>query len=460
MSIAAVGFGRVSPQGPHPATRPNGRVRAPMLARLERGMLWLVGFSSGFVLIEPAPYEFVAGVAFVLFFATGLRLRAVHVPLLMLLILCCSGYLIGVTQVLMLPGTIAWAATSCYMALTVLFFALAMGSDTEARLNSLMKGYVAVAVIASIFGILTYFHLLPGSDSFIFADRSKSTFKDPNVLGPFLVLPTVLAVQKMIMGRAREVLAGALIMLVLAIELLLAFSRGAWGAVGLAIVLVLGHALLTTRSSLQRLRILMFIVVGGAVIALVIGAILTLPQVSGLFSERAALIQSYDAGRFGRFGRHILALQLVLDYPIGIGPLQFTKFFPEDPHNSLLDAYMAGGWLSGSAYFALILATLLVGLRRPPGSAALRSTHTALYATFVALTAESYVIDVEHWRHYFLIMGLLWGLVGAQQRIAAIAGESGAVRLRSGADYCPNATTGARQALRNTGAAAIFRGRR
>jgi len=33
---------------------------------------------------------------------------------------------------------------------------------------------------------------------------------------------------------------------------------------------------------------------------------------------------------------------------------------------------------------------------------------------------ESYIIDVQHWRHYFLIMGVLWGLM-----VAAAVNERG-----------------------------------
>jgi hypothetical protein len=140
-------------------------------------------------------------------------------------------------------------------------------------------------------------------------------------------------------------------------------------------------------------------------------AILSLPQVNGLFEERASLVQSYDSGRFGRFGRHILGAQLALDQPFGIGPLQFSKYFPEDPHNSFLDSFMAGGWLSGAAYLALTLVTLAVGLRYVFVRTPWRSAYIALYATFLAESGESYIIDVQNWRHYFLIMGVLWGLV-------------------------------------------------
>ena len=54
-------------------------------------------------------------------------------------------------------------------------------------------------------------------------------------------------------------------------------------------------------------------------------------SIGGLFKERASFDQSYDEGRFGRFGRHILGFELALDLPFGIGPLQFGKIFPETP---------------------------------------------------------------------------------------------------------------------------------
>ena len=32
-----------------------------------------------------------------------------------------------------------------------------------------------------------------------------------------------------------------------------------------------------------------------------------------------------------------------------------------------------------------------------------------------AVVAESIFIDIEHWRHYFLILGVLWGLMAASR---------------------------------------------
>jgi hypothetical protein len=395
------------------AVRSEGLARAPSLTRLQRAMMWLVGASGGVVFIEPAPYEFMVILAMVVFAAIGLSLRLAHLPLIFLLIAYNAGYLIGVLPVADLPDTVQWTAVSMFISVTTLFFALALVDDTERRLDLLLKGYLAIAVIVSIFGIITYFHLIPGSDTFMFADRSRSTFKDPNVLGAFLVLPAVLAVQKTMTGRVRDFFAGTAMSMVLVIELLLAFSRGAWTAFAVAVVLMLGFSFVTAATGRERRRIVLVAILGTVALAAMLVVILSVPQVSELFQERASFTQEYDTGRFGRFGRHILGAELALDHPWGIGPLQFTKYFPEDPHNSFLDSFMAGGWLSGTAYLGLILVTLIVGLKHVFVRTPWRTAYIAVYATFAAETGESYIIDVQHWRHYFLLIGVLWGLFAA-----------------------------------------------
>ena len=58
--------------------------------------------------------------------------------------------------------------------------------------------------------------------------RASGTFKDPNVLGPFLVLPIVFALQHILIGRI-GLMRGLLVMSVPLAALFLTFSRGAWG---------------------------------------------------------------------------------------------------------------------------------------------------------------------------------------------------------------------------------------
>jgi hypothetical protein len=98
---------------------------------------------------------------------------------------------------------------------------------------------------------------------------------------------------------------------------------------------------------------------------------------------------------------------------MGIGPLQFSKYFPEDPHNSFLDSFIAGGWLGGVAFIALVFVTVVIGLRHVFVRTPWQPTYIAAYAAFLGEVGESYIIDVQHWRHYYLIMGMVWGLVVA-----------------------------------------------
>src|ERR1700733_3714738 len=97
---------------------------APGVVALQRALLWLVGASVAIVFIEPSPYELVTLVAAVVFFATGLRLRLVFMPLLLLLFLINIGYTICAIPFLGKPEVANWIATSWYMAITVMFFAM------------------------------------------------------------------------------------------------------------------------------------------------------------------------------------------------------------------------------------------------------------------------------------------------------------------------------------------------
>src|SRR6266404_6872098 len=85
---------------------------APGVLALQRALLWLVGASVAIVFIEPSPYELVTLAASVIFFATGLRLRLVFMPLLLLLFLVNVGYSISAIPFMDKPEVANWIATS------------------------------------------------------------------------------------------------------------------------------------------------------------------------------------------------------------------------------------------------------------------------------------------------------------------------------------------------------------
>src|SRR2546423_15393733 len=106
---------------------------APGVLALQRALVWLVGASGAIVFIEPSPYEIATLAATVIFFATGLRMRLVFIPLLLTLFLLNVGYTISAVAVIDEPNVGNWIATSWYMAVTVMFFAMGIRGEAEAR---------------------------------------------------------------------------------------------------------------------------------------------------------------------------------------------------------------------------------------------------------------------------------------------------------------------------------------
>ena len=405
------------PAQPSLAPAPGLRISAERLRRL---MLWLTGASGAIVFVEPSPYEVVSFLTLLIFVVGGLTLSRALLPLGVLLILINIGYSISASALVADKGVVIWVVTSWYLAGTALFFAAMFGSNTEARLAALANGCLVAGVIASLAAIIGYARLFPSANEVLLLyERARGTFKDPNVLGAFMIFPTLLALQRVISGRSRQAAGGAVLLALFAAAILLSFSRAAWGQVVFASLVVLLLTMITTRSPALRLRIVLLGIAGVAALIAFVAALLSIDAVDQLFRERAELEQSYDLGSQGRFARHILGAIFALDVPLGIGPLQFNRYFPEDPHNSYLNAFMSGGWLSGACYPALVALTLAFGLRAVFIATPWRQTMIAVYAGYVGVAAESVVIDSDHWRHAFLLLGALWGLIAATQAYAA-----------------------------------------
>ena len=398
---------------------------APGVLALQRAMVWLAGASVAIVFIEPSPYELVTLAAIVIFFATGLRLRLAFLPLLLLLFLVNIGYSISAAPLMDKPEVANWIATSWYMAMTVIFLAMVVSEDTQARLDMLRRGLIVGAVIAAASGVAGYFNLIPGGyDLLTLYGRARGTFKDPNVLGAFLVLPALFALQSVVVDSFGKAFRSTIALAIMALALLLAFSRAAWGGLALTSVFMLALMVLTSPSRAQRSRIIVMAVVAAIIVVMLVAVLLSFDSIADMFKQRASFDQSYDEGRFGRFGRHILGAEMALDLPFGIGPLQFHKYFPEDTHNSYLNAFMSGGWIAGICYPALVFITVIMGFRYLFVRVPWQRAYLAIFAAFLGTVGESFIIDTDHWRHFWMMLGAMWGMFAAAQRFKARSAQT------------------------------------
>ncbi len=372
-------------------------------------------FLSGFVIREPAPYELFMAVVIAVWGLFALRISQVVAPLLALIMIFNLGGLIAMAQLGDLYETPLYLAISLFLGLTAVFIAAVV----ERRANLLhvvFKAWILAAFLTSFAGIIGYFNLVPGADIFTRYGRATGVFEDPNVFGPFLVLPAIWLVHVVLTGRPITVLAALPVLIVIFGGIFLSFSRGAWGLFSFCTLLLVIALAIQSGSGLFRLRLVIMGLVAFALLALGLFALLQIPEVSDLFSERAQLVQEYDSGRYGRFARFGIGIQMAMENPLGIGALEFGRLWGEDTHNIWLKALLDYSWFGFATFLILTVWTIAAGFKVLFRPRPWQPFLLCAYIVFVGHIALGTLIDIDHWRHFYLLIGLIWGCLGLEWR--------------------------------------------
>ncbi|PKA41123.1 O-antigen ligase family protein [Rhizobium sullae] len=393
------------------------------VAQPQRAALRLIGsamvafgvFLAGFVINEPAPYElWMAGLVGI-WFILGLRISRYTAVLLTLLLTFNVGGMLSLTQMKDMTGGPMYVAVSTFLALTSVFYA-AIIEDSAKRLPLMFNAWVFAAVITSLLGILGYFHAFPGAEVFTLYDRAKGAFQDPNVFGPFLVAPSLYLIHGILTRDLKTSPLRAAALLILALGVFLSFSRAAWGLFLLAVALLIFMMLLKERSGAFRLRILVLSLMAMVLMVSALLIALQFPQVSDLFSARAQLVQEYDGAYLGRFDRHRIGFQMMMERPLGIGPMVFGTIFPEDEHNIWLKTLTTYGWLGFVSYVSMLVWTLCLGFKSLLRDRPWQPYLMIAWICIIGHAAVGNVIDIDHWRHVYLLLGIVWGCAALEHR--------------------------------------------
>lgn len=374
---------------------------------------------------NPTPYDLLMAGTVAIVFLFGLRFpRRLGWPAA-LWGLVIAGFGIGAMDALYMERVRPALMTSVYLVGTFLFFASWVYADPGRRLHQIFWAYTAAATLAALFGIAGYFALVPGAEMFTEYGRARGTFNDPNVFGPFLVAPVIFLGWKLSTAQSLRSLWMVVPLGILVLALFLSFSRGAWGNLLLAGLVFFVLTLSTSKSYLQTMRLIAFGALSVLVMIGVVGFALSSPQVADLFEQRASLTQSYDTDpEHGRFESQARAFAMTLEKPLGLGPAQWAMINRLDTHNVYLHVLVAGGFLSGFAFIGLMLLTLVRGWRAIALDNPEQGILIVVYAAFVGHIAEAVIIDIDNWRHFYLLLGTLWGAIlaveergGARQRL-------------------------------------------
>ncbi|MCZ8178350.1 MAG: O-antigen ligase family protein [Rhizobium sp.] len=391
----------------------------PQAAAVQLLISWIMAFGvflSGFVISEPAPYELLMVGQVALWFLFGLKISRIVAPLLALLLIFNVGGLLALTMLReILTEQVLYVAVSIFLALTAVFYA-AVIEDRPQRLKLIFQAWVAAAIITGMLGILGYFHAFPGAEIFTRYDRAMGAFQDPNVFGPFLVAPTLYLMYGMLKGRLLGSPLRIVGILILSLAVFLSFSRAAWGLFLFCTVALVFVMLLKERTNAFRLKILVLSLAAIVAMVTALSIALQFEKVQALFETRTQLVQEYDGGHLGRFDRHRLGFEMAMEKPLGIGPMMFGKIFPEDEHNIWLKSLMAYGWIGFVSYVALMIWTLWIGFRYLLRDRPWQPYLMVAWIVLVGHVLIGNVIDTDHWRHFYLLLGIVWGCGGAEWR--------------------------------------------
>jgi hypothetical protein len=381
--------------------------------------VWI--FSGSVVITEPSPYELV------FFIVLGVSLLAgsfaLHRSTLGLIVLW-GGFIpfavIGGFQTKFTPisDALQFQVVTIFLFFTSYWVANYVADAPQRHMRLIVAAYILAATLSAALGTAGYLGLIPhGHDLLTKYDRAKALFNDPNVYGPFLILPACYALQRILLDHPRRAAIAGIAFAILSIGVFASFSRAAWAHLIASCLGVYFLCFFGVANAKEKVRMLVLLLLGMLMMVVALGGMLSIPSVQRLFEVRATA-QNYDEGETGRFGRQGYAFELALANPLGIGPKEFHNLrVKEEPHDSYVSVLHVYGWGGGLMFYLFIALTIWRGvsfvLRRSPNKLLL----IPLISTFIPLCVEAAIIDLDHWRHFYLIGGLIWGVTAAYNKV-------------------------------------------
>jgi O-antigen ligase len=398
---------------------------------------WIVvlGFALlAYVRDEPAPVDVVFAVLIVavLFW----QRESLRLPPLV------SGLLVALAVVTLLSMANAddfgWAvrfeAITLYLiALSICLVSVFASEDLTRRA---VTAYIVVAALSALAAAIAVEINIPGRSYLTYGSddfRAEGLFKDPNVFAPFLVPAAAIVLEEMVRPRLldwkmRWKLA---VFLVLVLGVVLAFSRGAWVNMAVAVSTVVLIYAFRRRGLRAAGRALAVLVVTGLV-----GFSLLVGTGSLSFFESRSGAQAYDRDRFDTQGA---AFERATDHLLGYGPGQVERSLEISAHSLYARLAFEQGLLGVFLIVLLALVTLGFAVLLVARDANVHGIGSvALLGAWLGMLANSIVIDTLHWRHLWIVAALIWAgyaqyRLRAQERVSRSHTRGLAGNLESGA---------------------------
>jgi O-antigen ligase len=381
------------------------------LARFDAAVA--LGFALlGVVRVEPAPPDLILMTVIAIAAVTG-RFDLARVPRAAgaAVAVFCAVNVLTMIDVLAPRHAALFLSITLYLAVFSVWLSAYLNSERRAR--TLLIAYLFAALVSAVLAVLALYAPIPGKSLFLYdPSRAQALFKDPNVLGPFLIPPALILLQEILTPRLLQVrrTLKVLMFVVLSLGVLVSYSRAAWLNEGLGVVVVLLVTAMRRGGGRRALALLLTLIVGGA-------AVFEVAAITGsdAFINERASVQGYDTQRFDAQKEGI---HLAEEHPLGLGPGQFDVYSSISAHSTYIRVLTEQGILGIATWLAIVLTTLLLAISNAVKG---RDTYgigsAPLLAAWCGLLLNSLVVDTLHWRHLWLVAALIWA--GAMRRPSA-----------------------------------------
>ena len=388
------------------------QTKRSVIHKMALALVWITFASSGFVFSEPCPTDALT-VALIIFLPVIGLVRIGRELALLATVFAGAGAagLLSATTAVDIAKATSHTTVSIFLYAGTFVIAGFIAVKPLAHTRIILSGLTVASVIAAVAGFVGYFDLVPDAEIFTKFGRATGTFKDPNVFGPFLVPAFLYAIHCALERPLAKTLMPLALAGFLGLGVFLSFSRGAWMNLLVALGIYVVLAFLTASSNALRQKIAILALTGSTLVAGVVGCALQIEKVANLVTERASVAQSYDVGPDGRFGGQEKAIGLILEHPLGIGAGQFALVHHhEEPHNVYLSMPLNAGWLGAGLYMLFVGMTLIVGFLHCFQRRDAQPLLLIAFAAFTANAFEGVIIDTDHWRHFYILMAMVWGI--------------------------------------------------
>ncbi len=386
------------------------------LQMLALGLTWLTVALGAVALSAPATADALTLGLIVLLPIAGLvAMKPALILLLCVWLIAGASALIAATQATDLGGAVIHSSISIYLSFAFFVLAAFVAKRPDAHARNLMQVYVCAAVLASLAVLFGYVELNPGTDhQTTYFDHATGWLANSSAFGSFLVLPLLYVLHLMISRPLTNAVVPASIFALLGSAVLISSWPDAKANLIVGGIAYAFLAFTTSPTQLQRLKLILIAALGSVVLAGVLVVSAQQPQTSEVLAERAKAMQTNQANDAERWGGYSKAAKTIPLKPLGIGALEFGQHDHNVQLNNVyLSTMLQSGLISGLIFMAITLLTVAAGFAHAIKPGHLQPIIIITYSAFLGLIVQGLASDLEHWRHYYLTMAVLWGLIAS-----------------------------------------------